>query len=180
MGFFVSAEETVKRLYINKPASKNNVPADSSNAPAPANTSKDLSPTEPPAAAPLINLPQIKKDDVEKLIAQGPFEVFANPKFRKFLEFLTNKKMIVVLNDLANKDKMKFMAIGQLLLVLFTIFLRSMVTANSKGFMSVLLANTWIAALHVFLALVVLPRFLYGPHYFDLVSELYKVITTQT
>lgn len=184
----LEAQETVKKLYINSPQLK----APPSSEKAEPKSEKQEPPTEsakpnPPPAPPSRTAPPppptnsaVNMEDIDKLIKEGPFSVFANPKFKKFMDFLTNKKMITALNELADKSKIKFMLVGQLLLIILSLVLRSAVTANTRGFLATFFANTWIAGLHIFLATIVLPRYLYGPHYFDLLTELYKVITAQS
>lgn len=169
--FAANAEESVKKLYINAPQPPKKVIQ--KNGEAEPLEMSESSPEEvsPPAmnAAP--------DSDVNQLLQEGPFDVFANPKFKKFMEFLTNKKMIESMNKLADKNKLRFMIIGQIALIVLSLLLRSAVTANTRGFLTTFVANTWVAGLHLFLATVVLPRYLYGPHYFEVITELYKVIS---
>ncbi|OQW53031.1 MAG: hypothetical protein A4S09_07990 [Proteobacteria bacterium SG_bin7] len=163
--FAANAEESVKKLYINipQPPQKKIDTIDEKKAE-----------ETPPLSSPGRHAPD---SDINKLLNEGPFNVFANPKFKKFMEFLTNKKMIESMNRLADKNKLRFMIIGQIVLIVLSLILRSIVTTNTRGFFSTLVANTWVAGVHLFLATVVLPRFLYGPHYFEVIAELYKIIS---
>lgn len=168
--FAANAEESVKKLYINTPPPPKRV----------IHNNEKTEPVEMPESSseePVPSGMNAPDSDVNKLLQEGPFHVFANPKFKKFMEFLTNKRMIESMNKLADKNKLRFMIIGQIALIILSLLLRSAVTANTRGFLSTFIANTWVAGLHLFLASVVLPRYLYGPHYFEVITELYKVIS---
>jgi hypothetical protein len=176
--FSANAQESTKKLYI-----KNEIPPAPVKAEEKAKNGANAPPTAPPPK--LEDMPTYSpsisngpgNEDVSKLLEAGPFSMFANPKFKKFMTFLTDKKMVATLNRLATKDKMKFMVIGQIVLIILSLALRSAVTANTRGFLTTFIANTWIMGLHLFLAAFVLPRFLYGPEFFDVIAELYKIVT---
>lgn len=117
------------------------------------------------------------QQDIQQLVKEGPFNILTNPKFQQAIKTFSSKKMIGVLNQMADKNKMKTMAIGQILLVITVMVIRSLIVSKNMGFFAILAGNTLTMALHVFIALLVLPRFIYGPDYFYFLTEFKKLMS---
>ncbi len=96
---------------------------------------------------------------------------YNDPRFKKTIQFITSPKNFEALKVFANKSNLRKMVIGQILVILFMMLLKAWVNRRTKGFLSQFFNNIWIFGLHVFIALIVLPRYIYGAAFFDFVSQ---------
>lgn len=104
---------------------------------------------------------------------EQPFNFLLNPMVQKIAKFLSDKKVVAALNTFSQKENMTKMLKSQLVLMLAMIMLRAWMSPKTKTFMAGFVANLWLTALYLFVSLLVLPNFIYGPGYLEFVKAAY-------
>ncbi|MDZ4662257.1 MAG: hypothetical protein SGJ18_11635 [Pseudomonadota bacterium] len=158
--FTVSAQtiDQVKKFKVSNPS--NTVSNTPSNAPSVA-----------PQSSPLPLAPNLQPPSAQS--TEQPFNFLLNPKVQKIAKFLSNKKIVSALNTFSERENIRKMLKAQLALMLVMFILRAWISPKTKTFMAGLLANLWLTALYLFVSLLLLPNFIYGPGYLDFVKEAY-------
>ena len=121
---------------------------------------------------PGFNLPQ--GDSLAKLQA-----LLANPWVQRYLKLYQDVKFQNALADVMKNPNRMNLLYAEMGLVFFLFIFRTWRSSKVKGFMGALWLKAWTFLLFVVLSSVVLPSFMLGDRYTEIINMIYRAFTTK-